>query len=198
MRLSDIGLDADEIRRLAGIYDVTELATAVKPLLLRCLLDERRGRGDLPRSGHPLYGSLDTASPAGARARHRADAAHDASDAARRTAGRRVLILAAGVYNLGFIAVGAPARPFLEWWWEQTQREALIDVARMMFTDQRVGGLRAGALRALHPEGSRRTTSPIGICTSATSQCDGDGYVVNGEPLTFFHFSGFDIGSRGC
>src|SRR3954462_4123140 len=39
-RLSDIGLESAEIRRLAGIYDVTELATAVKPVLLTRLLDE--------------------------------------------------------------------------------------------------------------------------------------------------------------
>src|SRR5437899_1455790 len=42
-RLTDLGLDRLEIRRLAGIYDVTELATAVKPLLLRHLIDEGRG-----------------------------------------------------------------------------------------------------------------------------------------------------------
>ena len=35
----DLGLDPAEFGRLAGIYDVTELATAVKPLLLRVLLD---------------------------------------------------------------------------------------------------------------------------------------------------------------
>src|SRR4030095_442436 len=34
-RLSDIGLDEAEMRRLAGIYDVRELSTAVKRLLLR-------------------------------------------------------------------------------------------------------------------------------------------------------------------
>src|SRR5262245_31929959 len=37
--LQDIGLDDAEIRRLAAIYDVRELSTAVKPLLLRYLLD---------------------------------------------------------------------------------------------------------------------------------------------------------------
>ena len=42
MTLGDIGLDSAEIGRLAAIYDVTELATSVKPLLLRKLLDEGR------------------------------------------------------------------------------------------------------------------------------------------------------------
>ena len=43
-RLSDIGLDPHEIHRLAGIYDVTELSTAVKPLFLRRLLRRRPER----------------------------------------------------------------------------------------------------------------------------------------------------------
>jgi hypothetical protein len=40
LRLSEIGLEAGEIGRLASIYDVTELATAVKPPLLRHLLSQ--------------------------------------------------------------------------------------------------------------------------------------------------------------
>src|SRR4051794_245256 len=38
-RLCDIGIDDVEMRRLAAIYDVVELSTAVKPRLLRHLLD---------------------------------------------------------------------------------------------------------------------------------------------------------------
>src|SRR5215203_2843513 len=41
LRLSDIGLEHDEVGRLAAIYDVTELATAVKPPLLRHLLQHQ-------------------------------------------------------------------------------------------------------------------------------------------------------------
>src|SRR3954447_25784138 len=40
LRLSEIGLDRAEQHRLAAIYDVTELSTAVKPILLRRLLDQ--------------------------------------------------------------------------------------------------------------------------------------------------------------
>src|SRR4026207_672510 len=42
LRLSDLGIPRTEIHRLAGIYDVTELATAVSPRLLLRLLDEGR------------------------------------------------------------------------------------------------------------------------------------------------------------
>src|SRR5262245_36131306 len=45
LRLRDIGFTATEIGCLAGIYDVTELATAVKPRFLRYLLGE--GRSDV-------------------------------------------------------------------------------------------------------------------------------------------------------
>ena len=138
MRLADVGLDGDEIRRLAGIYNVTELSTAVKPLLLRRLLDDGAGEVIYLDPDIRVYGALS-----------------DIVDLARRhdvvltphtmrpfpADGREVdarFILSAGVYNLGFIAVGGAARPFLEWWWMSTRREALMDVARMMFTDQRV------------------------------------------------------------
>lgn len=58
-RLSDIGLERDEVHRLAGIYDVTELATAVKPLLLRRLLDEARGQVIYLDPDIRIYGSLE-------------------------------------------------------------------------------------------------------------------------------------------
>src|SRR5688500_7516291 len=38
-RLRDIGLSARDVAHLVAIYDVTELATAVKPQFLRFLLD---------------------------------------------------------------------------------------------------------------------------------------------------------------
>ena len=57
-RLGDLGIDAGEIRRLAGIYDVTELATAVKPLLLRTLLDEGRDGSLYLDPDISIYGSL--------------------------------------------------------------------------------------------------------------------------------------------
>src|SRR4030095_5798611 len=113
VRLGDVGFSADEIGRLAGIYDVTELATAVKPQLLAHLLTD---------SDHVVYldpdikifDSLDEV------ARLAVD--HDIVLTPHTTVpfprdGRRVdsrHILTAGVYNLGFIGVGRGARPFLQ------------------------------------------------------------------------------------
>ena len=106
LRFADIGLDRAEIRRLAAIYDVTELATAVKPPFLRHLLREAAATSSI---WIPTSGSTNRSRSVAPRhrARHRADAAHDAP---MPRDGRRIddfHILAAGVYNLGFIAVGA-------------------------------------------------------------------------------------------
>ena len=101
-------------------------------------------------------------------------------------------ILSAGVYNLGFIAVSEAARPFLEWWWASTRREALMDVARMMFTDQRV----VDFVPALFPH--HILTDPgcnVAYWNLHGRQLthDAQRYIVDGRPLRFFHFSGFDV-----
>src|SRR3984893_4542326 len=102
-RLSDIGLDKREIHRLAGIYDVTELATAVKPRLLRRLLDEGRDHVVYLDPDIRIFDSLaDLAvlarergivlTPHTTRPYPRDDRSIDA-----------FFVLAAGVYNLGFV-----------------------------------------------------------------------------------------------
>ena len=49
----DLPIDAGEFHRMAAIYDVLELATALKPFLLRHLLFDRRHRdGDISRPRH--------------------------------------------------------------------------------------------------------------------------------------------------
>ena len=102
--------------RIPLIYDVTELCTAVKPWLLRTLL--RMGAtaviyfdpdieifaplddvGDLARQ-HTIVLTL---------ARHRTHSARQPPD-------HESEILAAGIYNLGFMAVGSGSNYFLGWW----------------------------------------------------------------------------------
>jgi glycosyltransferase involved in cell wall biosynthesis len=100
-------------------------------------------------------------------------------------------ILAAGVYNLGFIAVGASATPFIDWWWERTQRDARIDPARMMFTDQRWVDF-APSLFDHYILKDPTCNVAYWNLHERDLQWDGRQYLVNGRPLTFFHFSGFD------
>ncbi len=190
-RLEDIGLDRREIRRLAGFYDVTELATAVKPVLLRRLLDEGSGVVLYLDPDIRIFESLDEAG--------RLAATHGIVLTPHTTRpypndARQIdnfFVLAAGVYNLGFIGVGSSARPFLDWWWEMTRREALIDPTKMMFTDQRWVDF-VPSFFDHHILKDPGYNVAYWNLHARDFRSDGGRYVVDGVPLRFFHFSGFD------
>ena len=100
-------------------------------------------------------------------------------------------ILGSGVYNLGFIALGANSSAFVDWWWGNTEREALMDHQRMMFTDQRWIDFVPSFFEhhiLKHPGYNVAYWNLHGRDLRWT----GTRYEVNGEPLFFFHFSGFD------
>jgi glycosyltransferase involved in cell wall biosynthesis/2-polyprenyl-3-methyl-5-hydroxy-6-metoxy-1,4-benzoquinol methylase len=191
-RLRDIGLDPPEIRRLAGIYDVRELCTAVKPMLLRSLLDEGRETVMYLDPDIRVYQSLEEIR--GLAARHGIVLTPHTTQAFPRDACPvdSFYILAAGVYNLGFIGIGASARPFLDWWWQSTRREALNDVQRMMFTDQRWIDLVPCLFDPYILKDPGYNVAYWNL-HARTLEADGDRYTVDGLPLRFFHFSGFDV-----
>ena len=192
LRLSDLDLDPAEVRRLAGIYDVTELATAVKPLLLSRLLDDGAEEAIYLDPDIKVYDVLDHASvlagehgivltPHTMRPFPKDD---------RRVDG--LFILAAGVYNLGFIGVSGRARPFLDWWWQTTRRHAIVDVTRNLFTDQRwIDYVPCFFDHAILKDPGYNVAYWNLHARELTTQ-DG-AYRVDGQPLRFFHFSGFNI-----
>jgi glycosyltransferase involved in cell wall biosynthesis/2-polyprenyl-3-methyl-5-hydroxy-6-metoxy-1,4-benzoquinol methylase len=190
-RLADIGLDQGEIRRLAAIYDVVELSTAVKPLLLRHLLD---GGADAVMYLDPdvrIYASLAAVWPLAAQ--HGIVLTPHTMQPFPRDGSpvNSFYILAAGVYNLGFAAVGASARPFLEWWWQGTRREGLNDVSKMMFTDQRWIDFVPCFFDPFILKDPGCNVAYWNL-HARTLALDGDRFTVDGEPLRFFHFSGYD------
>jgi 2-polyprenyl-3-methyl-5-hydroxy-6-metoxy-1,4-benzoquinol methylase len=191
VRLCDIGLPSEEIGRLVALYDVTELATAVKPPLLRHLLASGAHEMIYLDPDIKVHGSLE---PIAALARQHGIVLTPHMLGPMPRDGRRVdefHILAAGVYNLGFIAVGQGAARFLEWWWDRTRREARIDPTRMMFTDQRWIDF-APALFDHHILKDPTCNVAYWNLHEREVVWDGERYLVNGQPLTFFHFSGFD------
>jgi glycosyltransferase involved in cell wall biosynthesis/SAM-dependent methyltransferase len=190
VRLSDIGFDTGEIGRLAAIYDVTELATAVKPVLLRHLL---RSSTDVIYLDPDIkiYGSLDEASRL-AREHGIVLTPHTMEPIPRD--GKWIddfHILAAGVYNLGFIAVGSTSNAFIDWWWQRTSREARIDPTRMMFTDQRWVDFVPSFFDHFILKDPTYNVAYWNLHARELTWT-GENYLVNGRPLTFFHFSGFD------
>ena len=178
---------------MAAHYSILEFSTAVKPWLLTHLLE---------RTGRPvLYFDPDI------------EIFGDVGDLADLAAQHDVVVtphhlrplprdgrtpteadfLATGIYNLGFIGtgVGAIESGFLEFLEEPPwQRDAVIDYANMMFTDQRwIDFIDCFPHHVIRDPGCNVAYWNIDQ-RSLTRQ--GDVITVEGGPLVFFHFSGLD------
>jgi glycosyltransferase involved in cell wall biosynthesis len=194
IRLDQIGLPDPE--RMAAFYNVLELSTAVKPWLLRHLLD--RDGVDAVTYLDPDIWVEDSLVEV-----DRLAVEHGAVLTPHLTAplprdGRKPSekdIMVSGSYNLGFIALGAEggvAGPLLDWWSERLGDECLIDPANGLFVDQRWIDLAPG----IWPDISVLRNPGYNVAywnlPQRRLEIDGGGYLVDGEPLRFFHFSGYD------
>jgi glycosyltransferase involved in cell wall biosynthesis len=176
-------------------YSIVELNTAVKPYFLLhlhrtlgcdriCYFDpDILVLDDLSE----LYGRLD-----------RADAVltpHLTAPIEDRAVPNEREILLSGIYNLGFLGLAFNERtlPFLDWWSRRLYRECVSDIEHGLFVDQRwmdfapaflpeVDILRDPGYNVAYWNLAHRTVAP-----------HGGGWRVNGVPLRFFHFSGYDF-----
>jgi glycosyltransferase involved in cell wall biosynthesis len=185
----DLGLDRAEVHRMAFIYDVKEFATAVKPWLLEHLLES----GDHAVYFDPdieIFASLDDIAEL-AREHGIVLTPHTTQPLPRdQLLPSEEMLLRAGIYNLGFISVGEKARPFLGWWQERLARNCLVDVEQGIFVDQRWIDFVPGLF-----EHTILTDTSVNVAYWNLSHRQlawtNDGYLVDGRPLRFFHYSGF-------
>jgi len=175
-------------------YTILEASTAFKPYFLQHLLRSHPIKKLLYldpdililRSLEPLSRYLDDAnilltphllSPLPADGLHQDD--HD--------------ILQAGTYNLGFLGLrnSIETRRLLHWWSNKLYHHCLVSIENNLFVDQRwmdlVPALFQG-VRILREPGYNVAYWNL----HERAVCCGDPVTVNGEPLYFFHFSGFD------
>lgn len=104
------------------------------------------------------------------------------------------VIMRAGAYNLGFLAVGSlPASDdFIAWWADKLEYGAVVDIPQGLFTDQKWIDLAPGmfgGFAILRDPGYNLAywNLPHRPVTTAHGA-----WFAGGQPLRFFHFSGFD------
>ncbi len=104
-----------------------------------------------------------------------------------------------GIYNLGFLGVRpvGEGRRFLEWWDSRLRLFCYDDIPGGLFTDQRWVDLAPAFFQGIHI--LREPRFNVATWNLTHRQAAGnlaDGITINGQPLAFYHFSGFDGGAQ--
>lgn len=193
LQLSDLRIP--DIHALCMRYTLTELATAVKPRLLK-LLFERTGCDNLLyldpdilvlNSLEPVYARLARSSilltP------------HITRPVVDRATPSELTHLRCGLYNLGFLGVAntAAADGMLDWWEKHLFESCYFRPQQGVFVDQKWMDL----VPLLFPDVGIVSDPGWNVAFWNLQERHiklGTQMSANGEPLRFFHFSGYDAG----
>ncbi len=104
-----------------------------------------------------------------------------------------------GVFNLGFLAVktAGEGRRFIDWWAERLQHYCYDDIPGGLFTDQRWVDLLPCFFEDYQVV--REPQYNVATWNLSHRRATGDtiqDILINGRPLAFYHFSGFDCGDQ--
>ncbi|MEJ0088727.1 MAG: glycosyltransferase [Limisphaerales bacterium] len=188
-------LQPDELESLRLYYNVLELATSLKPRLMKAHLGEGADRAvymdpdiavfrplqrvfDLLNGGTSAVFTPHFTQPL-------PQDGHKPND---------LEILTSGTYNLGFLAVAACAevQNFLSWWDHWLKTYCFSDKSKGVFTDQKWAEFGPSLLkdgRVLHDTAYNVAYWNLHYRELVHSEA---GWTVNGQDLCFFHFSGFN------
>ena len=104
-----------------------------------------------------------------------------------------------GVFNLGFLAVKTTGqgREFIDWWADRLRRFCYDEIPNGLFTDQR----RVDLAPAYFDDIAIVREPEFNVATWNLTHRRATGRApyeigINGEPLVFYHFSGFDSGTQ--
>ena len=181
-----------ELRRMITIYNVMELATALKPFLLRHLLAAGASSVTYLDPDIEVFAPLDDIGAAAERhgivlTPHRLTPV----PGDRRQPDEKVFAVS-GAYNLGFVAVGTAAGEFLDWWAERCRRDCLHDVPDGLFVDQRWVDLAAAYFPPHVLRDAGLNAAYWNIDERPIEPAPGGGHLAGGSPLRFLHYSGYD------
>jgi hypothetical protein len=194
-------LGIPDFRNWAFTHSIVELSTAIKPFALKHLLQ-------LPDCGTVLYFDPDMVlfsrvddilatlatgnlalTPHQTKPEQTLEAILD----------NEVASLKYGIFNLGFIGVRntAEGRRFADWWAERTYHLCWADVENGLFTDQKWINFAPVFFDGVAiVKSSRHNVATWNLTTRRMTGSFAAGFEVDGEPLGFYHFTGFDSGAH--
>lgn len=183
------GIDELDYLRMATAYSVTELATAVKPYLLR----QQREQSDVVmyidpdiKVFAPMPELAELAMEHGIvlTPHFLEPLPRDGKEPSE------AVIMGTGIFNLGFVATGPGSEPFLDFWAERLRHDAIVAPERQLFTDQRWVDQVPALFRNHVLRDPGFNVAYWNLHERSIRQRDGK-YFVDGTPLRFFHFSGY-------
>ena len=197
--LTPADIDCEPFADMAVRYSVIELSTAVKPWLLRHLMREVQGPITYLDPDVQVFGSLEELERL-ALEHGLVLTPHNSEpippDGKRPS---QIDIMIAGVYNLGYVSLapGAEIDELLDWWSDRLRRDCRVDPVYGYFVDQRWFDLAPGFVSDYAIVRDPQYNIAYWNLHSRELGHDGERYTVDGQPLAFFHFSGFDPDDTG-
>ena len=175
-------------------YDALELNTAIKPYVFRTLLAD-----GTTKSATYLDPDIVAFRPLDPVRRGLAEAQlaltpHLTKPLLGPASPNDHVILKSGSFNLGFCAARAEPKTvdLMAWWADRCEFDCRVDLKEGLFTDQRWMDLSPGLVDSLAVLRDPGLNLAYWNLESRNLTKGPDGWSVEGEPLWFFHFSGFD------
>jgi glycosyltransferase involved in cell wall biosynthesis/GT2 family glycosyltransferase len=192
IRLDELEFDPpSDFYTMAATYDVTEMATAVKPWVFAHLFERGAAVVIYLDPDIEVFDSLGPLEPL--TREHGMLLTPHLTEALPRDGKRpdeRDLMLS-GIYNLGFLALSAEvAQTFLPWWRERLRRDCINDPAGGLFVDQRWIDFAPALFAHCILKDPGYNVAYWNLPNRVLAH-DGERIKVNGRPLRFFHYSGF-------
>ena len=194
-------LDIPDWRRWAFTHDIVELSTAIKPFVLRRLLERPDCDGVLYFDPDMvLFSRLDDLIGRLQQSEVLLTPHQNKPETGlAEVMDNEICSLKHGVYNLGFVGVRPTdtGKAFARWWADRVYYFCRDDIPNGLFTDQRWIDLAPALFDGVEViRSSRFNVATWNLTTRNLSGSSTKGFIVDGEPLGFYHFTGFDSGAH--
>ncbi len=192
-------LGIPDFRSVAFGYDIMEFNTAIKPYVMLKLFQLGYTQVLYFDPDILIFRRLDSIFEALAAGASFVLTPHLCSPPGTGALRSEVDVMRTGIYNLGFLASSRQpeTEPVLRWWARKLRHECINDQTGGIFVDQKFMDLVPGFTD--HTRVLRDTTMNVAYWNLAQRRLDTQdrAWTVDGRPLGFFHFSGFDATKPG-